>query len=307
MQKLINLTLSPTFQPIANSPVITIINIIPKLFKFSGGEQHIKLDDPTISELKKAKSMYISHQLSSSSAVMETLIATDAVRRINKNIKINLICPYFPYARQDRIMVAGESFTLDVFTKLINSQNYESVTIMDPHSDVCSALINNVNVIDNCAFAKECLNDVYTIYNKDNVVLVSPDAGTYKKIYNVAKYCNFPSDKIINGCKIRDVSTGRIIKTGYLGDVKDKICVIVDDIIDAGSTFIELANILKKDGAIKVILIVTHGIFSKGFECLKCIDKIYTTDSFKTFDENILDQVKFVKQIKLSINSSCFE
>ena len=93
---------------------------------------------------------------------------------------------------------------------------------------------------------------------------------------------------MIRGSKVRDVTNGRILKTDVGGDVKGKICVICDDILDGGATFIELANLLREKGAIKVYLIVSHGIFSKGVTTLHTdsnsktpvLDGIYTTDSF---------------------------
>lgn len=87
------------------------------------------------------------------------------------------------------------------------------------------------------------------------------------------------------GTKNRDVRDGKILSTDFIGNVVDKHCVIVDDIIDGGYTFIELAKILKNKGAKTVYLVVSHGIFSKGIDELKIhIDGVYTTNSIKYFD-----------------------
>jgi len=91
--------------------------------------------------------------------------------------------------------------------------------------------------------------------------------------------------------KHRNVNTGKIINTSVHGDVKNKTCVICDDIIDGGATFIILADLLKKMGANKVYLIVTHGFFTKQYDVLKNIDGIYTTDSIKIINQ---DNIKTV-------------
>ena len=109
------------------------------------------------------------------------------------------------------------------------------------------------------------------------------DAGAEKRVWNIAKEIN--AHDVILASKIRNVETGKIIHTSINGDVKGKTCIIIDDIIDGGATFIYLAQLLKKNGANKVYLIVSHGIFSKGLDVLKDLDGIYTTDSIKIINE----------------------
>ena len=80
--------------------------------------------------------------------------------------------------------------------------------------------------------------------------------------------------------KHRDVLTGQITGTSIIGEAEAKTGIIVDDICDGGRTFIELAKVIRKDYD-KLILCITHGIFSNGFdELFKYFDQIYTTDSW---------------------------
>ena len=90
---------------------------------------------------------------------------------------------------------------------------------------------------------------------------------------------------VIECSKIRNVKTGQLsgFNTQTL-DFQGKTCFIIDDICDGGGTFVGLAALLKSRNARKIVLIVSHGIFSKGFD-LANIDAIYTTDSFKDFGE----------------------
>ncbi|AYV81658.1 MAG: ribose-phosphate pyrophosphokinase, partial [Harvfovirus sp.] len=139
MKRIINLTLNAAFCPLVSSYRYRVTNVLANMTKINGDEHHIKLERSESAMLQTAKSMCISTQMSNSTAIMQTLVATTAVRQINKNIKINLIAPYFPYTQQDRF-IKGGSFTLKLCCDLFNAQKYNSILIMDPHSNVTSAL-----------------------------------------------------------------------------------------------------------------------------------------------------------------------
>jgi ribose-phosphate pyrophosphokinase len=160
---------------------------------------------------------------------------------------------------------------------------------MDPHSDVIEAVINNFAKYDNYKLVKMALQ---FIDNKDGaqnrICLVSPDAGAYKKVFDVAK--EFGIETIITASKVRDVKTGKILRTEVPVTVYDagKTFVIVDDICDGGRTFVEIAKAIQSTLSIssvsaepyKIYLVVTHGIFSAGFETLgEYFDGIFTTNS----------------------------
>lgn len=105
--------------------------------------------------------------------------------------------------------------------------------------------------------------------------MISPDAGANKKTLEMAKFLGH--NNFIRADKIRNVKTGSIEHTAVYGCVKDKDCLIVDDICDGGATFIALAERLKFGDAKSVSLYVTHGIFSKGKQHLldNGVDHIY--------------------------------
>lgn len=259
-------------------------------FKFSGGENHIAIKD--VNKVKGINEMVITSSIKSSDDLMYTLMATDAIKHINNDIKIKLFCPYTPYARQDRLMKLGEPLSMKVFADIINQQGYRQVTIFDPHSDVSTALIDRVQALNNYNFVEFAFRKITGLagdqiyYATSDICLVSPDLGAYKKIVKLADKLDFVDKKnIITNIKIRDTDNGKIIKSELIGNVKNKICFIVDDIIDGGATFLQLAKDLKEGGALSVHLIVSHGIFSKGYDKLfDDIDSIYTTDSFYDVD-----------------------
>ena len=270
MRKVLNLTKHLEF----NFPSINY-----KHFNFPSGEDHIKID---VSDISHNDNVIIASTLQPN--IMTTLLATNVIKYKTKNIE--LFCPFLPYARQDRVMVPGEPFSLKVLADTINNQNYNKVHVLDPHSEVTTALINNINIIPNNIFIKTAWQSIQRINPDKELYLVSPDAGALKKCWKIVETLGLTN--LVQATKNRNVNTGRITETQVFQDVKDKICVIVDDIIDGGATFINLARVLKEKGASKVYLIVSHGIFSKKYETLKILDGIYATDSFQVVDDPLV-------------------
>jgi len=204
----------------------------------------------------------------------------DAVRHVTDVAVSHLQLAWLPWARQDRHMVAGDSFALKVFANQLNTLNFDKVFILDPHSDAAAAAINNCVAIpqETCLLQSETLRRAIA---QGELMLVAPDAGALKKIHNVAKATGAKNYAILT--KERDVASGNL--TGFAlvaGEVAGKDLLIVDDLCDAGGTFIGSAQVLREAGARSVSLYVTHGIFSKGVENLlnNGIDAIYTTTSF---------------------------
>lgn len=245
-----------------------------KVFKFSGGEIQIRFDelDQYVKRDLKGAPLTLEVNITSSDILMEVLLLTDALRRMGHKT-LRLKSKYFPYARQDRVCYPGESLSLKVVCDIINSQNYEYVTIWDAHSDVTPALLNNVVNVP-----VEQLIPLSIFLDKD-YILVSPDAGATKKVTNVAKRFSRP---MVTAEKIRDTNTGDILSTRVR--IPWEHCgarnfLIVDDICDGGRTFIELAKVLRETTTGKIDLYVTHGIFSQGFEVFNgLIDHIYTAN-----------------------------
>lgn len=241
-------------------------------FYFSGGEVQVRLR-----KRFRATSLYLNANLRSAADIMELLMLTDALRResVNPAIPIHLTCPYFPYARQDRVCVSGEALSAKVMCSLINSMNYASVTVWDAHSDVVPALLDRcVNVPVEALMPMEL---------PDDCLLIAPDAGAVKRVHAVAKAFGRP---MIAAEKHRDPITGVLTDgtTAYVPpEYHEKTFLIVDDICDGGRTFIALAKVLIPQHVpeAKINLWVTHGIFSQGFDCFHgLIDQIYTPNPF---------------------------
>ena len=213
------------------------------------------------------------------------LLAVDALKRMEVKL-INVFIPYFPAARQDRVMIAGEPLSVKIYADILNSLKLNKITVFDAHSEVTSALLDNCEVIPNHDFIAQVLKKI-----GNDVKLISPDGGALKKIYKVSEYLG--GIDVVECSKSRDVKTGKLSGFKVYDDnLQGMDCLIVDDICDGGGTFIGLAEELKKKNAGKLYLAVSHGIFNKGFESMKAFEKIFTTDSFREFDEEIVEILK---------------
>jgi ribose-phosphate pyrophosphokinase len=270
------LNLDPNFKSIVGQGEIVFQN-----FTFSGGEPHIKIDP----DFDVNQKITITHRLNSFNDLGLLCIAVDALRRMDvKNI--DLFIPYFPAARQDRVMIKGEPLSVKVYADIINTLQFTKVFVFDAHSEVTPALVNNCEVIPNHTFIQAVVKAI-----GNQVKLISPDGGALKKIYKVSEYLG--GVEVVECSKSRDVKTGRLsgFKV-YNDDLQGADCLIVDDICDGGGTFVGLAEELKNKNAGKLYLAVSHGIFNKGFEVLDCFEKIFTTNSFKDFDGESVEVIQ---------------
>jgi len=270
------LNLDQNFRPFSDKKEIEFQSFI-----FSGGEPHIKIKP----DFDVSETVTITHRINSFNDFGLLLLAIDALKRMNVKL-INVFIPYFPAARQDRVMIAGEALSVKVYADILNSLKLNKITVFDAHSEVTSALLDNCEVIPNHEFIAQVLKKI-----GNDVKLISPDGGALKKIYKVSEYLG--GIDVVECSKSRDVKTGKLsgFKV-YDDDLQGMDCLIVDDICDGGGTFIGLAEELKKKNAGKLYLAVSHGIFNKGFESMKAFEKIFTTDSFKEFDEEIVEVLK---------------
>ncbi|MCF6191072.1 MAG: ribose-phosphate diphosphokinase [Cocleimonas sp.] len=271
------------------SVVITMPNIHVNLHTFSGGEVHVQLENLLEDAPKRID---VRADIRSSDDLMALLLVNNALRNhYGKTPEINIEIPYFPYARQDRVCSVGQAFSLQVVAKMIDDLKANSITVWDAHSPVTQALTGAMNVSQEQIIASS--NKLVAHLQDDNTVLVCPDKGAKKKCDKVKKH--FSIEQMIFSEKERDPSTGEITDTTLSGnDLKGKTAIIIDDICDGGRTFIEIAKRLKTNHAERVILYITHGIFSKGMEVFDgLIDEIYTTNSFPQEEDSRLTVIDF--------------
>ena len=288
-----------------------------EISRFPDGQQSLRLIEDGYNTFKSlrdsdsAHGIIIESRLNTFSDLEIIICATQALKEVGvKNI--SLYIPYCIGARSDRkFMEGGINYVKHVIAPIINSQGYNKVTILDPHSDVLEACINNFEKQDNINLVTFALKDYFLSKgfetwnptNFDGVRLVSPDAGALKKVFHVAEKIGYKGEVII-ASKHRNLETGMIDYTNVpiSANDADKDVFIIDDICDGGRTFIEIAKAINKfrivassihpihpDNHGKNYLIVTHGIFSAGFDLLaEYFDGIYCTNSVKDIQDGII-------------------
>lgn len=287
------LNLTEGFNPYG---VFTLDTLRFETFKFPGGEVHFRLLDT----LTEPTEVAISIRLNSSDDLMLLAMAADTLDRSGYVSNLSVFIPYFPGARQDRIKSpVSEPLSVKVYADFINEMNFDLVTILDPHSDVTPAIIDRVDTLSNVEYAYTAVKQIAGDLAIGGL-LISPDAGSQKKIYDLAVSLQMD---VVKASKFRNTFDGKL--SGFevhTDDLCGEPCYVIDDICDGGGTFIGLAKELKKKNAGPLYLIVTHGILSKGMEALEeYYDKVYITDSIFNIEDRytpdyihkgILNQIK---------------
>ncbi|MFT7724726.1 MAG: ribose-phosphate diphosphokinase [Roseateles sp.] len=230
---------------------------------FPGGERHVRL--PASVGVSRDRIWTLTAHLHDTNGVMDLLLTADALRRATRHdAEIHLVMPYVPYARQDRVALPGEPLSAAVFCRLVNSLNFASVTIADPHSDVTPALLDRVRILPAAHYVQALLTGA--LVHLPQVALVAPDVGARKRVELVAKAVGAP---VAYATKTRDPVTGKLSSAEVSGELPDLPLLIVDDICDGGGTFIALAQVLRGKTSQPLFLYVTHGLFTKGLTPLQ--------------------------------------
>lgn len=206
--------------------------------------------------------------------------------RANDVSEIHLYMPYIPNARQDRVKSKEDVFTLKYFANMLNALKFNSVKVLDPHSAVSEALIENIVIESPSKYINMVIDGItYDIAdsNKGNdLSIFYPDEGSMKR------YSGMISSPYAFGIKMRDWTTGEIMAfeaAGYVKGVENNDVLIVDDICSRGGTFYHSAKKLKELGAKNIYLYVTHcenTILDGELLTSGLIERVYTTNSIFT-------------------------
>lgn len=230
---------------------------------------------------------------------LELIICTTKALRRMRVKRIALAIPYLLGARSDRLFQeGGTSYLVDIIAPIINAQGYEIVQVMDVHSYVAEGCISNLWSLSNGGLVKDALEQFFMKregkddIGADDVAILAPDAGAYSKIYKLIDEIGFVQEPIICS-KHRDIKTGKLDKVSIPETIIGyKNIVIVDDICDGGRTFINIAEAIRREMlTTDMYLVVTHGIFSKGFDELgKYFKGIHCSNSISDIDHKLVTQ-----------------
>lgn len=193
--------------------------------------------------------------------------------------RVYLDMPYIPNARQDRVKSSEDVFTLKYFAEVINWLGFDSVTVLDPHSSVSEALINNIIIRHPEDYVHKAIEK---IGGTDCLTMFYPDEGAMKR------YSTMFELPYAFGIKKRDWETGQIKGldvSGMTDLIKDRKILIVDDISSRGGTFYFSAKRLKELGAKEIYLYVSHcenTILEGEVLTSGLIERVFTTNSIFT-------------------------
>jgi len=257
--------------------------------RFADGEVMVN-----IFETVRAHDVFIVQPTSSpvNENYMELLILIDALKRASART-INVIMPYYGYSRQDRKAKAREPISAKLMADLIQAAGASRVLAMDLHAAQIQGFFNIP--IDNFE-ALPCLVQYFKDKKIDDVVVVSPDHGGTTRARKFAIYFDAPIaiiDKRRPKPNVAEVMN-------IIGDVKDKNCIIVDDIVDTAGTITVASKALKEAGAKKIFMACTHPILSgPAIQRLEDspIEEFICTNTIKLSEEKKID-----KLVQLSIS-----
>ncbi|MBT9382620.1 ribose-phosphate pyrophosphokinase [Pseudooceanicola sp. CBS1P-1] len=189
--------------------------------------------------------------------LMELLIMADALRR-SSAMRITAVIPYFGYARQDRRTKARTPITAKLVANMLVEAGVERVLTMDLHAAQIQGFFDIP--VDNLYASPIFAMDIKEKFKDriQDVMVVSPDVGGVARARELAKRINAPLSIVDK----RREKPGEIAEMTVIGDVKDKICIIVDDICDTAGTLCKAAELLMDYGATEVHSYISHGVLS---------------------------------------------
>lgn len=264
-----------------------------KSWKFPAGEIGFRL--LKVSELDDRADVVVVHtRLNDSDSIVELLMACDALKRVFRYAEFRLVTPLLPYARQDRVCVEGESFSLDVFSKILGLNYITEIQTYECHSKVSKQLLPQIK--EQASSLSLMVSASFGEHWGANSIMVAPDKGAVERTTWINKVMG--GDEIVVADKVRDPMDGKITGMSLDGDVEGKDAYVFDDMCQGGKTFIELHKLLKSRGANKIFLFVVHGMFSNGLECITDLyDHVFTTNSYKDFDDMVLPKNMSVHKV----------
>lgn len=221
--------------------------------RFSDGEVMVE-----VMENVRGRDVYVIQPTCAPTAdnFMELLVMIDAIKRASAT-RVTAVIPYFGYSRQDRRpRSARVPITAKVAAKMISAVGTDRVVTVDLHADQIQGFFDIP--VDNVYASPLTLADIWQRQSGHEIVVVSPDVGGVLRARAIAKRLDADLAIIDKRRPRANVSTVMNI----IGDVKDKCCVLVDDMVDTAGTLCSAAGALKGEGATRVVAYCVHPVLS---------------------------------------------
>ena len=224
-----------------------------KVGKFSDGEVTVE-----INENVRGKDVFIIQPTCAptNDNLMELIVMTDALRRASAS-RITAVVPYFGYARQDRrVRSTRVAITAKVVADMITGAGVDRVLTVDLHADQIQGFFDIP--VDNIYGTPILVDDIQRKITEEFIV-VSPDVGGVVRARAMAKRLGDVDLAIIDKRR-QQANVSQVMH--IIGDVKDKVCILIDDMVDTAGTLCKAADALKEHGALKVYAYITHPVLS---------------------------------------------
>ena len=222
---------------------------IPKI------QENIRKRDCIVIQSVSASSQYNLNDL-----MMELFVLVDAIKR-GSATSIRVILPIFPYQRQDRKDYSRAPISSKMIASFLETQGIDRVITFDLHAGQIQGFFDTTrldNIYTEPYFIHYINNEILSKINPDNLVIVSPDEGGVKTATRVSEKLKCSAAILYK----ERLSAGSVNRMILMGDVKDKICFMIDDIIDTAGTACKACEVLKENGAKQIYMGACHGVLS---------------------------------------------
>lgn len=226
--------------------------------------------------------------------LMETLILIDALRRASAS-EINVVIPYYGYARQERKVVPRTAITAKLVANLLSTAGATRVLTMDLHAGSIQGFFDIP--VDNLYASPVLKKEIGQSPLFAPTVFVSPDAGGVERVRQMAKGL----DVTVAMIDKRRTGPNQAKAMNLVGDVDGKVAIIIDDMIDTAGTLVEAANTLKEHGATQIHAVATHGVLSgPAIERISAspIERVIITDTIVSRPE--IDACRKIKRVSVA-------
>ena len=232
------------------------VEITPQsAYDFANGEIFVRFDE----SVRGSDAFVIqSHCAPINQWVMEQLIMVDALKRASAK-RITVIMPFYPYARQDKKHKGREPISARLVADLFKTAGADRIMAVDLHTAQIQGFFDGP--VDHL-FAQNLLaHYVANTYSNENMTVVSPDSGRTKLAEKWADQLGGVPIAFIH--KTRDpLKPNEVVANRVVGEIKGRLCVVVDDMVDTGGTITKAVRQLLDEGAADVVLAATHGVLS---------------------------------------------